>query len=67
MDAEGSQQPAPGGVALVLIDVINAMDFEGAEALHGPALAAAEASRGLRDQADALGVPVVYVNDSYGR
>lgn len=66
MDAEGSQQPAPGGVALVLIDVINAMDFEGAEALHRPALAAAEAIRGLRDEADALGVPVVYVNDNYG-
>ncbi len=59
-------QPAPGGVGLLLVDVINPMDFEGADALRGPAAAAARAIRALRDQADALGVPVVYVNDNYG-
>lgn len=61
-----NRRPAPGGVALVLVDVINAMDFPGAEALHAAAPAAAQAIRSLRDQADALGVPVVYVNDNYG-
>lgn len=55
-----------GRVGLVLVDVINPMDFHGAAALAGPALAAARAMRQLRNQADALGVPVVYVNDNYG-
>jgi nicotinamidase-related amidase len=55
-----------GRVGLVLVDVINPMDFHGAAALAAPALAAAQAMRRLRDQADALGLPVVYVNDNYG-
>lgn len=63
---EAERRPAPGGVALLLIDVINPMDFAGAEALQGPALAAATSIRRLRDRADALGVPVVYVNDNGG-
>jgi len=57
---------AAGKVGLVLVDAINPMDFAGAAALAGPAVAAAGAMRQLRDQADALGVPVVYVNDNYG-
>lgn len=63
---EGSQRKAPGGVGLLLIDVVNPLDFEGADALAPQALKAACAIRGLRRQADALGVPVVYVNDNHG-
>jgi nicotinamidase-related amidase len=58
--------PAPGGVALLLIDVINPMDFEGADRLSRRALDASEAILRLRNEADGLGVPVVYVNDNYG-
>jgi nicotinamidase-related amidase len=62
----GESPPAPGGVGLLLVDVINPMDFEDADGVADAAVAAAGPMRGLRDQADALGVPVVYVNDNYG-
>jgi len=63
---EAERRPAPGGVAVLLIDVINPMDFAGADALRDPALAAAHSIRRLRDSADALAVPIVYVNDNGG-
>ena len=65
-DAANVRGPAPGGVGLVLIDVINPLDFEGAEALAPNAAQAAEIIANLRTQADDLGVPVIYVNDNYG-
>ncbi len=54
-------------VALLLIDVVNPMDFDGAEALLPRALRAAEPIAALKHRARVAGVPVVYVNDNYGR
>ena len=55
---------APGRTALLIIDMINALDFEDA----APLLKAAEAAVGpilkRRDAADAAGVPVIYINDN---
>jgi nicotinamidase-related amidase len=65
-DAVNDAGPAPGGVGLLLIDVINPLDFEGAEDLAPRAFEASDVILRLRDQADELGVPVVYVNDNYG-
>jgi nicotinamidase-related amidase len=65
-DAPVIDKPAPGGVGLLLLDVINTLDFEGAEALAPSALDASETIARLRDQADKLSVPVIYVNDNYG-
>jgi len=65
-DAVTMKGDAPGGVGLLLIDVINPMDFEGAESLGPKALQAGEAIARLRNEADRLGVPVIYVNDNYG-
>ena len=58
---------APGRAALLIIDMINDLDFA-----HGPQLlerthAAAERILALRAEADRLGAPVVYVNDNYGQ
>jgi nicotinamidase-related amidase len=53
--------------ALLLIDLVNPMDFPGAEALMPNALRAAESIRALKHRAHVAGVPVVYVNDNYGR
>jgi len=58
------REPAPGGIGLVIVDMMNALDFEGAEDLAEAALNAADAVASLRDQADAAGVPVIYVNDN---
>lgn len=65
-DAAKLDGSAPGGVGLVLVDVINPLDFEGADALASAAIKAAEVIDRLRAQADELGTPVVYVNDNYG-
>ena len=55
-----------GGAALVLVDFINDMRFEGAEQLFDAGYRAAGVTAKLRAQADALDVPVIYVNDNYG-
>lgn len=60
-------RPAEGGLALLIIDMINDLDFEGAEALQAGAKAATGVILALRAQADRLGVPVVYVNDNFGQ
>lgn len=59
-------RPAPGKTALLIIDMINALDFEGAQALRPRAASAAEAIGRLRTDADRAHVPVVYVNDNFG-
>lgn len=63
----GGEHPAPGRVALLIIDMINGFDFEGGEDLRAKAGQVADAILALRDAADAAGVPVVYVNDNYGQ
>ncbi len=52
--------------ALIIIDMINDLDFEGGEALRAPAEGAAGRIVALRDAADRAGVPVIYVNDNFG-
>jgi nicotinamidase-related amidase len=54
-------------VALVLIDVINDMEFEGGDALFENALPAARNLARLRSRAKDAGVPVIYVNDNFGK
>jgi len=56
---------APGGVGLLIIDLINDMAFDGAAEMAEAALAAAKVTKRLRREADALGTPVIYVNDNY--
>jgi nicotinamidase-related amidase len=65
-DAAIIRRASPGGVGLLIIDMINALDFEGAERLVDPALAAANIVARLRDMAERACVPVIYVNDNYG-
>ncbi|MCT8000790.1 cysteine hydrolase [Sphingomonas sanguinis] len=57
---------APHSAALIIIDMINDLDFEGGEQLREPAEAAARRITALRDEADAAEVPVIYVNDNFG-
>ena len=52
--------------ALLLVDVVNAFDFDGAEALLAHAGPVAEAVAGLAERARQSGVPVVYANDNFG-
>lgn len=54
-------------VALILIDVINGFDFEGCEGLVAAAEAVAPNILALRQRAHEAGVPVIYVNDNFGK
>src|SRR5688572_19878399 len=65
-DLHGSA-PDECRVALLVIDMINAFDFDGAEAMLPRALAAAKATAALKRRARKADVPVVYVNDNFGK
>ena len=54
------------GVGLLFIDLINSMDFEGAEELLPKFENVVNVAVRLRSEADKLGVPTIYVNDNYG-
>ena len=51
---------------LLLVEVINPLQFDGAEDLAGPALQAASRIAALKRQLVARDVAVVYVNDNFG-
>jgi nicotinamidase-related amidase len=55
------------GTALILIDVINDMAFDGAEALKRQAEPMATRLAALKRRAVKAGLPVIYVNDNFGR
>src|SRR6266566_828652 len=59
--------PDQCSVGLVLIDVINDMEFDDGEALFENALPAAKNLARLRRRAKDAGVPVIYVNDNFGK
>lgn len=52
--------------ALLILDMVNRFDFEGAEALEPRALEAARRIDRLRQEFRDRGWPVVYVNDNFG-
>ncbi len=54
-------------VALLLIDVVNDMEFEGGDRLLAQAMGMADRLATLKSRAKAAGIPVVYANDNYGR
>jgi nicotinamidase-related amidase len=65
-DLHGSA-PDKSPVVLLLIDVINDMDFGGGQALLAQALPTADRIAALKVRARAAGIPSIYVNDNFGR
>ena len=59
--------PDNATVALLLIDVINDLEFDGGEALLAHALPVAAQIAALKRRATQAGIPVVSVNDNFGR
>jgi len=59
--------PDKSPTVLLLIDVINPLDFEGAEPLIEPSVQASRRIALLKKRARAAGVPSIYVNDNFGR
>jgi nicotinamidase-related amidase len=54
-------------VALLLIDVINPLEFEEGEDLLAHALPMARNILKLKERATQVGIPTIYVNDNFGR
>ena len=54
-------------VALLLIDWINDLEFEGGRRLLKPAVRAADRVAALKKRASAAGIPIIYANDNFGR
>ncbi|WP_047154882.1 cysteine hydrolase family protein [Aneurinibacillus tyrosinisolvens] len=59
--------PDKSSIALLLIDVINDFEFEEGDLLLDNALPAAENIASLKKRAKQAGIPVIYVNDNYGK
>jgi nicotinamidase-related amidase len=55
------------GTALLLIDVINDLAFEGSKALVAQAEPVAIRLAALKRRATAAGVPTIYINDNFGQ
>lgn len=53
--------------ALLIVDMINALDFDGGAAMLEPALAAAERVLALKRAFASRGLPIIYANDNFGR
>ena len=66
-NGEGSTTSTPRRTALLLVDVINDMDFEGSEALVRLAEPMAERLRALKARARGAGLPTIYINDNFGK
>lgn len=59
--------PDKAETALLLIDVINDMEFEGGDALIRHALPIAEPLARLKARARRESIPAIYVNDNFGK
>jgi len=55
------------GTALLLIDVINDLAFDGSEALVAQAEPMAGRLSALKRRAAAAGIPAIYINDNFGQ
>jgi nicotinamidase-related amidase len=67
-DNHNGMRPATpsADVALLLIDVINDLAFDGGEELLQQARPMAQAIAALKQRAQAADIPVIYVNDNFG-
>src|SRR5689334_7207116 len=59
--------PDKASVALLLIDMINALDFADGKIILKQALPAARRIARLKKRCRRAGIPAIYVNDNFGR
>jgi nicotinamidase-related amidase len=59
--------PDRADIALLLIDVINDLEFPGSEPLIEQVMPIAQNIAALKQRARAAGIPVIYVNDNFGK
>jgi nicotinamidase-related amidase len=59
--------PDDSAVVLILIDLINDFEFDGADEMFTNTLAIAQPIANLKKNAKSAGIPVIYVNDNFGK
>jgi nicotinamidase-related amidase len=59
--------PDDSSIVLILIDLINDFEFDGADPMFTNTLAIAQPIAKLKKNAKAAGIPVIYVNDNFGK
>jgi nicotinamidase-related amidase len=59
--------PDRSTVALIILDVVNDLEFPGGERLLRHAVPMPRRLARLRARVSRAGIPVIYVNDNYGR
>ena len=59
--------PDHAEVALLLIDVINDLEFPGSQLLTEQVMVIAENIAALKRHAQQAGIPVIYINDNFGK
>jgi nicotinamidase-related amidase len=65
-DLHGSA-PDDSPIVMLIIDLINDFMFDGGEDLYEQALPVAKNIAALRRRAKAAGIPIIYVNDNFGK
>lgn len=65
MPGKSAQSPQRRDTALLIVDMINPLDFPGARALQKQAVPVARTIARLKDRLKTRGVPVIYVNDNF--
>ena len=63
----GSDACSPQVMALLIVDMINDLEFEGGEKIAPDAIAAAKRIQLLKQFFASRGYPVIYLNDNFGR
>lgn len=68
-DGSAIKGPAPvkANTAILVLDMISDFDFEDGDKLYRKALKAAEKLSDLKSRAKSAGVPVIFVNDNFGK
>lgn len=59
--------PDSSPVALLIVDMINDLEFPGGDRLAEQIMPVAQAIRELKARSKAIGIPAIYVNDNFGR
>src|SRR5690242_484906 len=62
-----SNAPDRSPAALIIIDMLNDLEFEGGDRLLAHAVPVAESILALKRRARAVSIPVIYANDNFGR
>lgn len=66
-DTLNDNAPDNSPIAIIIIDMINDLEFPEGDDILGPSLAAARKIAALKSRAKQCGIPVIFANDNFGK